>query len=280
MRRVALRYAPPEVMVLLRRFEARNGAFPQKNVQVESSVPAESVLVLSPHPDDEAIGLGGVLSKHLAQGDECTVLYMTNGRGLGSTNDDLPNIRKKEAESVAREFGFEQIFWDVEDMALTNDDKTVSSLRKILDKLKPSSVYLPSFFDHHFDHFAANQILVDALGKSSHGDITVYGYEVWDNMPFPNLIVDISRNFEQKAAMLRLYVEPMQATDFIELCRCRNALHYTLNIDSRILKSRGYAEAFYRFDAKSYCAAFMAAMQAMQDSRSMLPAHVRQELLS
>ena len=37
------------------------------------------VLILSPHPDDEAIGMGGTLCKHLDNGSDVTVLYLTDG---------------------------------------------------------------------------------------------------------------------------------------------------------------------------------------------------------
>lgn len=274
-RRLAFKYAPPEVVTLVRQLRlGKNAAFPAKKLEISVSVPAGPVLVLAPHPDDEVIGPGGALSLHLKQGDEVTVLYMTNGRGLESPGGEMIGIRRQEAESLGRSFGFKQLFWDVEDTRLTNDTAHVTELGKILSDMNPSAVYLPSFFDHHFDHFAANRLLADALSHSGCGETTIFGYEVWDNMPFPNLLVDISNQFEQKAAMLRHYKMPMLATDFIEMCRYRNSLHYTLNIDSSIRDARGFAEAFYKFDSATFCTVFYQVLQTLRKNGSALPAHV------
>ena len=37
------------------------------------------VLVISPHPDDDVIGCGGTLRRHVLDGDEVRVIYLTSG---------------------------------------------------------------------------------------------------------------------------------------------------------------------------------------------------------
>ena len=69
-RKLLLKYAPPEVIVLLKstiaQYKSKTGRpFPHKNIYVTDSAPRGKVLVLSPHADDEAIGMGGALSMHL-----------------------------------------------------------------------------------------------------------------------------------------------------------------------------------------------------------------------
>ena len=72
--RAVHRIAPTEAETALRFLEARGfAAFPQRNVTVVSQVPRGRVLILSPHPDDEAIGLGGALCMHVANGSAVTV---------------------------------------------------------------------------------------------------------------------------------------------------------------------------------------------------------------
>ena len=45
------------------------------------------VLVFAAHPDDESIGLGGTIYKHVKRDDAVKVVYMTDGR-MG--NPDIP----------------------------------------------------------------------------------------------------------------------------------------------------------------------------------------------
>lgn len=276
--RLAVKYAPPEVMVFLKSLQAHRRAktghaFPQKNIHVTDSVPSGSVLILAPHPDDEAIGAGGVLSRHLANGSRVTVLYLTDG-SAGDTSGNLVAVRRREARAITQTYSFDQIFWDNRDTQLRNDEETVSAMVEVLKSVRPQTIYLPSFFDHHFDHFTTNQILIEALRHVASGDVTLYGYEVWDNMPFPNCIVDISDHFENKADMLGYYQTPMATTDFIQLCRYRDAVHYTLYIDSRKQHPEGYAEAFYRFDAKTYSRLYEDYLMQLRRNGSLLPENV------
>jgi len=41
----------------------------------------QRVLVIAPHPDDEVLGTGGVIQKHLKRGDTIKIVMMTNGDG-------------------------------------------------------------------------------------------------------------------------------------------------------------------------------------------------------
>jgi LmbE family N-acetylglucosaminyl deacetylase len=263
----------------VRFLEARSfAAFPKRNVTVAREVPAGRVLVLSPHPDDEAIGMGGTLSMHVANGSEVTVLYMTDGGGLDEPREEMIRTRRAEAEGLGARLGLRQIFWANVDTRLTNDGPTVAAMAEVLRDLRPEVIYAPSIFDHHFDHFATNQVLVDALERVPDCRPPVAGYEVWDNVPFANYVVDVSAQAEAKDAALAHYATPLAYTDFTQLCRNRCAVHYTLHVDSRIERAgKGFAEAFLRYDAELYCELFRRFVAALREDGSDLPSHLRPE---
>src|SRR4249920_3854166 len=57
------------------------------------------ILVLAPHMDDEVIGCGGTLVRHIRNGAEVTIVFMTNGR-YGSKKAQENKVDHKEADLV------------------------------------------------------------------------------------------------------------------------------------------------------------------------------------
>jgi len=270
------RYAPPDVLIGLRYLRRESPAFPPRNVAVTNHVPAAAVLVLAPHPDDEVIGMGGTLHMHVTNGSSVTVLYMTDGAGLGEARAETVAQRRREAESVGRACAIRQIFWNKPDTGLTNDQETVAEMASLIATLRPSLIYLPSYFDRHYDHFSANALLADALRRLPAVDVSVLGYEVWDNVPFQNLLVDISDHMEAKKTLMRNYQTPLRATDFVRLVECRGATHYLLYIDSRLEQgAKGYAEAFSRFSAESYVTLFDSYVRVLREHHSPVLSHLQ-----
>ena len=279
LRRLARRLAPPELSTALElAHRASNPIFPNRNLIVAGTVPTGRVLVLSPHPDDEAIGMGGTLAMHAANGSEVTVLYLTDGGGPPASEDgrgvdrtEQIRLRREESQSVGRDLGIRQVFWDNADTRLKDDTATIDAMTALLEKVEPEHVYAPSLFDNHFDHFATNRILGATLERLRGLEATVAGYEVWDTIPFPNYLVEVSSVIEKKDAILARYTIPHRYTDFTDLCRKRASVHFTLHVDSaRERAATGFAEAFLRFDTVLYRETLAAYVDALRSSGSEL----------
>ena len=77
------------------------------------SLPMErSVLVIFPHPDDEAFGVSGTIATYVKQGIPVTYACLTlgeMGRNLGNppfaTRETLPQVRKDELLASAKAMG-------------------------------------------------------------------------------------------------------------------------------------------------------------------------------
>jgi len=222
------------------------------------------VMVLAPHMDDEVLGCGGTLRRHVLSGAPVTVVYMTDGcRGdpdlylqnlpkavVADRELALASKRKDEAARAAEIIGIQElIFLDNPDGQLEASPEVVARLRKILEEIRPTVVYLPTILDAHRDHWATNQVFYTAtrdLFFSKDWRPTYRGYEVWSPL-LPNRIVDISDVIEIKERAVKQFESQNSHTDFVRAVLALNAyrsLYYS--------QGRGYAEAFYESTPELY----------------------------
>ena len=57
----------------------------------------KTIMVVSSHTDDEALGCGGTIAKLVAQGNQVHLLFMTNGVGSRKVKDQDPYKRLESA---------------------------------------------------------------------------------------------------------------------------------------------------------------------------------------
>lgn len=192
------------------------------------------VLVISPHPDDEAIGCGGTLRKHVLAGDVMQVIFLTSGEKGGHGRPEAETIRIREAESrrAAKILGVQEIeFWHLRDGAVKPTRAAVNQLRAKLKKFKPDKIYIPHDREQHPDHLAAVRLLQTALrgGSSRAKKTTVLMFEVWTPLQRMDHIEDISEHIETKLAAIRAYKSQCAVVDFAEafrgLARYRGEMH-------------------------------------------------------
>lgn len=209
----------------------------------------ESIVVLSPHFDDDIIGCGGTLYKHVLSREKVSVIYLTDGReGDPSMSDKnaVEKLRKNEAKDATKIIGVTDIiFLDQPETRLRTTHALLKQLRDILFELKPDLLYIPSFLENNIDHLEANRILLN-LSKKSAFDMTVAAYEVWT--PFvPNFIVDITSVMPVKEKALMQYKTQLRQVDYAGTTLALNRYRSALN-----MKGIGYAEAFFITSWREY----------------------------
>ena len=171
------------------------------------------VLVFAPHPDDELIGCGGSIAKHISKGHKVTVVYMTSGEA-GSPNqskEKLAIIREREAVEAAEFMGINNlIFLKNKDGLLKCTQRNILNIIKIIMEEKPQIIYIPHPADRHKDHIATNKIVIQAVkkaavpcqqnsGRKPWAVKLVLCYEVWAPLLKVSFIEDITEFVEIKA---------------------------------------------------------------------------------
>lgn len=178
--------------------------------------PRGRVLVLAPHPDDEAIGCGGALLLHKRRSDAACVIFATDGEKGGAASE-----RRREARSAARRLGVERVeFWGLPDGGLRRDKRLAALVEEALARLKPRVVYRPAENDAHADHRALSLAARRALrGRAGIVDCR---YEVWAAKK-PTELLDITALFERKLGVLSVYRSQKASVDPASLARRLNA---------------------------------------------------------
>lgn len=226
---------------------------------------AEAVLVIAPHMDDEIIGCGGTLAKHVARGASVTVVFLTDGAagGIGTAGDTaaagggaarsdrpaepLTEVRKREARLALSVLGIQKLeFLDARDGSLSSTPELVAKLRAILRLGRFDMCYLPFFLEEHPDHRAASRILLDAA-RGEERALQCMGYEIWTAL-FPNCLVNIDETVEIKREALSHYRSQLAEADYAHTQFGLNAYRSAAFLGG----SCRYAEAFCALPLAQY----------------------------
>jgi LmbE family N-acetylglucosaminyl deacetylase len=216
------------------------------------------ILAISPHPDDEAIGCGGLLIAHAAEA-QIRVVNVYNGDGGGALQEgpwrDDPSYRERlvrtrshELQAVARVLGASHIDQlGISDCDGEPGDAEVEALQTIIDAYVPDVVTLPWLLDNHPHHRKTNEIFARAARKL---DCMVLGYEIWSLLT-PNAYLDISSSLGRKLEVIALYESQLRTVDYLEfaksLARVR-AFHLPVNSTRS-----GAVEAYVALPCRDYC---------------------------
>jgi len=185
-----------------------------------------NILVIAPHPDDEAIGCGGSICKHAGHGDRVAVVFLTSGE-LGLKQ--LPRekawaIREAEAKSAGRILKTSQSeFLRLPDWTSSEHLKEGARLlAPILQRELPEIVYLPHPLEWHPDHQAALPILRAASRKARLSTVRLLGYEVWTPLPAFDFVENVSKTMPTKLRALRAHRSQLKEFDYVRAVRGLN----------------------------------------------------------
>lgn len=181
----------------------------------------KKVLCIQPHPDDNEVGMGGIIPKLVCRGIQVDYLTMTNGNlGLQFPNDDpkaLVKTRNKELEASGRFLGVTNFY------SLNHDDgslQDVSALSKeigtVIREGQYDGVFAPDpwiRYEAHWDHVVTGRAAAHAcigaslpqfpLGsKTKPTTLKAIGFYLTDR---PNVIINIKNTYNQKMKAMAMH---------------------------------------------------------------------------
>jgi LmbE family N-acetylglucosaminyl deacetylase len=188
----------------------------------------ERLLVLAPHPDDEAIGCGGLIAQHLRERRAVRIVIATDGAAAGDAA-----AREDEARRGIAALGDapstslpDVMFLGLPDRGLGAEAGAL--LREQLMDFRPDLVLVPSPVEIHPDHLALARVFFDLIQRdeSLFADLAVTRvafYEVSAPLPRPNALVDITDVADAKYAAIAEHASQLEVHDYVGYARGLNA---------------------------------------------------------
>ena len=180
---------------------------------------SRNVVVISAHPDDETLGVGGTLLKHKFNGDTLYWIIVTSISTENGFKKERVQSRDKEIEQVSNAFGFKKVFrMGYPTMSLSSSSlKTlIPEISNIFTEIEPEIIYSLNRSDAHSDH----RFLFDAIAACTKSFRYPYikqvlMYECLSETEFapslpervflPNYFVDITGFFLEKIKILQIF---------------------------------------------------------------------------
>ncbi len=144
----------------------------------------DSTLIIAPHPDDETIGCGGLITHLITSGNPPYVAILTGGGGSLHNHSDITEetvieARRKLTLDSACELGLPAAnihFLDFKDGSISARPKTeMERLRSLIAELKPANILVPHSGEGWPDHLAAREIGISLASANTN----VWEYCVW-----------------------------------------------------------------------------------------------------
>ena len=165
----------------------------------------KKVLIVSAHPDDMEIGMGGTAAKLADSGHSIVSVILTDGRRspnpFSITEEKMAKIRYSESKKAAEILGIsETIFLNFE--SITDRDQHTATLQlvEIINSANATQIYtLHPTLDRHPTHKLGGKITLDALSQTNVASSSeVWAYEVWGLFHTWDRIEDITNHIGRK----------------------------------------------------------------------------------
>lgn len=184
---------------------------------------SKSILVVAAHPDDEALGCGGTIRRHVEEGDRVCVLFMTDGVSARGSNKGAKE-RNRAADLALDRLGVGSRVYNAfpdNQMDFLPLLEIVKVIEAEIKKCKPHIIYTHHHGDLNIDHALTHKAVLTACRPMPGACLeALYGFEVPSSTEWagptvaeafiPAHFVNIEKTFAAKLDALKAYDEEMR----------------------------------------------------------------------
>jgi len=182
----------------------------------------KTILVIAAHSDDEALGCSGVIARHVAEGDNVHLLFMTDGVASRSGSGDGDNrlTSAHSASKILRVTSFTNLNFPDNQMDSIPLLSIVKEVENKISGLQPEIIYTHHTGDLNVDHQITHKAVVTACRPQPSFCVEeIYAFEVLSSTEWntpgvaafsPNVFIDITDYIDIKKQVLEVYSEEMR----------------------------------------------------------------------
>lgn len=189
-----------------------------------------TVLVVAAHPDDEILGCGGTIAKHVDQGDRVHVAILAEGltsrdasRDRATRKDELSELARA-AQRANQVLGVSSLeLHQFPDNRMDSIDRldVIKFVESLVVRHKPDVVYTHHSGDVNVDHRRIHEAVITACRPiPGHSVQQIYFFEVASSTEWqapgsapafvPSCFIDISKTLGRKLEALKEYASEMR----------------------------------------------------------------------
>jgi LmbE family N-acetylglucosaminyl deacetylase len=169
-----------------------------------------TVLAVGAHPDDIEVGAGGALLGHIAQNHDVSALVLSGGEVGGGA----PADRAREVARAAELMGMRLFHVNVGDVNVGALDATTREIRRIVEEIKPDTLYTHSVHDFSQDHRSVHQASVAAAADVPR----IFCYQsASSTVEFqPTRFIAVDEFMDRKLAVVRAYTSNVRQRRYLD----------------------------------------------------------------
>lgn len=178
-----------------------------------------TVLVVSPHADDETLGCGGTILKLVEQGHQVHWLLVTGMTAEAGFSDSQIKKRKSEIQKVYQKYAFSarhELDFSPAKLEMLSKSDIIGPISRLISEIRPDIVFTVYRNDAHSDHEIVFDAVMSATKSFRYPFIKkVLAYETMSETDFgtkpedggfrPNVFVDITPYLQKKLDILEIF---------------------------------------------------------------------------
>ena len=217
----------------------------------------ENIVVISPHPDDDAIAAGGAIRLHADHNEPVFTIYLTTGANTPAagrrSTATITSQRQEESVMAMKILGTSAGFflhYESGEIIKTTIEDVAQDIFAILMVVKPKRIYLPSPFESHLTHLAATSRTLEALRRVPDLTPEMRGYSVWSEIfatPDELETIDISEVIDAKKRAMRTHESEIKFKPYDTATIGKNHFDAIFN-DPHADSKTQYSETFLKMD--------------------------------